>query len=223
MSAKPTKVMSPKARLAFPAFFTPTAMEEGQEKKYQCVLLFDKDADLSALKAAAKAAMEEKWPDAAKRPKNLRSPFRDGDEKEEWEGFPGQIYISARSNSKPGVVDANVQPIIEPSEIYGGCYVRATLNAFAYDTAGNKGVAFGLGNVQKLADGPAFDGRTRAEDDFTPVAGEETPEANDESPFDETPAPVKKAAAPKAKPEAKAEAPAKASKKAASQDDSWMD
>ena len=70
---------------------------------------------------------------------------------------------------KPGVVDQNVQPIIEAEEMYAGCYARATLTAYAFDTAGNRGVAFGLQNIQKIRDGEPFTGREKAEDEFEAI------------------------------------------------------
>ena len=56
---------------------------------------------------------------------------------------------------------------MDATEVYSGCYGRLTLNFYAYNANGNKGVAAGLGNVQKLEDGEPLGGFTRAEDDFT--------------------------------------------------------
>ncbi len=168
---KSAKLITPEGRLSFPNLFVPRAPMEGQagEAKYSCTLIFPKDADLSALKAAASAAVREKWGD--KKPANLRSPFRDGDEKE-LDGYAGCTFINISSKQKPGVVDENVQPIIDASAIYAGCYVRASVRAYAYEKAGNRGVAFGLNNIQKTRDGEAFGGGpSRAEDDFAAVAG----------------------------------------------------
>jgi hypothetical protein len=83
------------------------------------------------------------------------------------------------TKQKPGVVDEKVQPIVEEGEIYGGCYVRASLSVYAYDQSGNKGVSFGLRNIQKVGDGEAFGGRTRAEDDFTPVDASASADVDD--------------------------------------------
>jgi len=166
---KPAKLITAEARLSFPNLFTPHKMEGSNgEPKYDCVLLFPKATDLSALKAEASRAIREKWGD--KKPANLRSPFRDGDEKE-LDGYAGCIYIRVSSKQKPGIVDENVQPIIDPAAIYAGCYVRASVRAYAYDSNGNRGVAFGLQNIQKVRDGAPFGGGSRAEDDFEAVAG----------------------------------------------------
>lgn len=161
------KVVTPKFRVSFPQLFEPRAAAEGQEPKYSITMLFDEDADLSELKESIKEAVREKWGD--KPPKNLRNPIRDQGEKE-YDGYiKGRPFIRASSKLRPGVVDAQVQPILEPSEVYPGCYARASVRAFAYDVAGNRGVAFGLLNVQKLADGEPLGTRTRPEDDFEPA------------------------------------------------------
>ena len=164
------KVMTPEFRCSFANVFEPKAFP-GQEPKYSIVMLFDKTTDLSELKALAKAAGDEKWPDPAKRPTGLRNPFRDGDvDKPDMDGYQGKVFISANSKMKPGVVDQKCVPIISTEEFYSGCYARATVVAYAYDKAGNRGVGFGLQNIQKTRDGDPFSGRARAEDEFDVVA-----------------------------------------------------
>jgi hypothetical protein len=75
--------------------------------------------------------------------------------------------MSASSLNQPGVVDAAVQPILNPSELYSGCYGRVSIRFYVYNKNGNRGIACGLGNVQKLADGePLAAGMTTAESDF---------------------------------------------------------
>jgi hypothetical protein len=106
-------------------------------------------------------------------PANLRSPFRDGDvEKPENADYEGMLFINMKSNQKPGVVDQEVNPIIDPSELMAGDYVRVTFNSFAYSQKGNRGVSLGLRNVQLIRKGePMVGARTRAEDDFGAVGG----------------------------------------------------
>lgn len=163
------QVLTPEFRVSFPAVFAPKAAAEGQEPKYSIVMLFDKATDISALKSAVVAAIVGKWgADKAKWPKGLRLPFRDGSEKE-YEGYENVTFVTASTKQRPGLVDQNVQPIINPEEFYGGCWARATVAAFAYDKAGNKGVSFGLRNVQKMRDGEAFSGRSKPESDFDAI------------------------------------------------------
>jgi hypothetical protein len=178
-NAKSAKITTPEFRVSFPAVFKPKAFGEG-EPKYSIVMLFDKKkADLSALKKAYAEAATAKWGDKSKWPKNLRNPFRDGDEKAETEGYEGCTFISASSKQRPGLVDQQLNPILTEDAFYGGCYARATLTAFAYDWMGNKGVSFGLQNIQKIRDGEAFSGRKRAEDDFEALEGVETDSEKD--------------------------------------------
>ena len=163
------KIMTPEFRVSFPAIFKPRGFE-GSEPKYSVNMLFPKSTDLSELKRIAKAAADEKWPNKEKRPKDLRNPFRDGDaEKPDWDGYQDVIFVKASSKMKPGLVDQNVQPIIEEGEFYAGCWARATITAFAYNKAGNAGVAFGLQNIQKVRDDEEFSGRGKAEDEFDAI------------------------------------------------------
>lgn len=151
-----------------------------KKAEYSLQALFPAGADLTSLKNAAQAAIVEKWgEDKNKWPKGLRTPFRDqGDKKKENEdgsvylpdGYvEGAIYLNLKSQNRPGVVDENVQPIMEESVFYAGCWARASVTAYAYDQAGNRGVSFGLNNIQKVGDGDALSYRTKAEDDFKPV------------------------------------------------------
>lgn len=174
-------VLTPEFRVSYPYLFTPQQPMAGsvsKDPKYSLVMLFPKGADLSKLKAAAEAAAVEKWgADKTKWPKNLRSPFRDQGEKESDGYVPGAIFITASSKQKPGVVDHNVQPILDSSLVYAGCYGRATVRAFAYDNSGNKGVSFGLQNFQKLRDGESITGRLKPEQEFQPIANTESASA----------------------------------------------
>jgi hypothetical protein len=173
---------TPKARLSFPSLFQARGFN-GQEAKYSATLIFDAAAqatpEFQRMKAAAGAAVKEKWGDKA--PSNLRNPIRKCSEKDSYDApeFDGCVFINVSTKQKPGVVDEKVQPIVEEGEIYGGCYVRASLSVYAYDQSGNKGVSFGLRNIQKVGDGEAFGGRTRAEDDFTPVDASASADVDD--------------------------------------------
>ena len=121
---------------------------------------------MGLLKQAVLDCAIEKWgPDKAKWPK-IRTPFRDGAEKD-LEGYGKDvIFAGATSKNRPGVVDQDVNPIVEPGAFYGGCYAQATINPYAYDKAGNVGIAFGLQNVQMVRDGAKFSGKSDPKDDF---------------------------------------------------------
>lgn len=177
-------VVTPEFRVSFPNVFKSQTNKLSGKEEFSVVALFKKGADLSALKAAALEATEAKWgSDKTKWPKPLRSPFRDqGEKKKEIEGrevLPagheeGAIFLNLKSSQKPGVVDQNVQPILDDKDFYSGCYARASIRAYAYDQAGNRGVSFGLINVQKMKDGDPLGGRSAPEADFAPIAGAES-------------------------------------------------
>jgi len=173
MNDKFAKTITPEFRVSFPNVFKPRAFAEGLPAKYSVVMLINKKEDISDMRALAKKAAEAKWPDPAKRPK-LRNPFRDGDtEKPDMDGYPGHYFINASGKHKPGLVDRDKQPILMEEDFYAGCYARASVTAYAYSTAGNNGVSFGLQNIQKLRDGESFSGKMKAEDEFDAVEGPE--------------------------------------------------
>lgn len=167
------KVMTPKFRASFPCLITPrkrksNGVEKG-EAKYSITMLFPKSTDLTGLKALVHKARVSKWgEDKAKWPKELKMPFLDGDSEKysSWEGYKGHWFVRASTKMKPGVIDRDKTEILTEDVLYAGCYARATVNAFPYDQDGNRGVAFGIQNVQKLEDGTPFSGRTSAQEDF---------------------------------------------------------
>lgn len=165
-----TKVVTGKVRFSFPHLFQPHAISEGQEAKYSlCLLIPKSDTDtLRKIKAAVEAAKEagkNLW--NGKIPGGLKTPLRDGDvDRPDSPEYAGHYFLNANSKQKPGIVDKNVNPILDQSEVYAGCYGRASVNFYPFSVSGNKGVACGLNNVQKLADGEPLAGRSKAEDDF---------------------------------------------------------
>lgn len=168
------KVITPKGRLSYPHLFEPQIPPGSVDPVYSCTIVFEDGADLSEMKKAAREAGIEKWGEkyeAAVKAGKIRSPFReDGEEK----GYPeGSVFINIKSKAAPGVVsifpgaDGKPMRIEDPSQVYAGCYVKASVRAFAYEVNGNRGISFALNNIQKVADGNRLDGRSRAEDEFT--------------------------------------------------------
>lgn len=97
----------------------------------------------------------------------LKTPLRDGDaERPDDEAYADAYFINANSATAPGIVDADRNPILERSEVYSGVYGRASINFYAFNSNGNKGIACGLNNLQKIRDGEPLGGKSRAEDDF---------------------------------------------------------
>lgn len=168
-----TKVVTGKVRLSYVNIFKARSFEEGGEEKYSCCILIDKNdkATLKKISVAVEAAKKEgianKW--GGKLPNKLKLPLRDGDEEraDEAEEYAGMYFLNANSNQKPGIVDANLNEILDSTEVYSGCYGRVSINFFPYNFNGSKGIAVGLNNVQKLEDGePLGAVRASAEADF---------------------------------------------------------
>jgi hypothetical protein len=128
-----------KFRCSFPNLLQPRAAQPGQTPMYSLVMIFPDRASIKQLESEAIAAAGEEWgQDQAKWPKNIQWPFRKGEEKAEL-GYPaGSIFINAKSKNKPGTVDENVQPVIAEGVVYGGCYGRATVAAYALELHGQE-------------------------------------------------------------------------------------
>lgn len=156
------------------------------DPKYQLTLIFDEDTDLKAMRKAAQEVGVEKFgskfADLVKKGK-INWPFVDNEDKVDDDdnpipGFenPG-VSVSFKSKDKPGVVDADAEPIMDKSDIYDGMRARVSCRPFAYDNE-SKGVAFYLINVQKLGDGDRLSGDPAAEDDFKPVSAKKGKKAS---------------------------------------------
>jgi len=172
------KLITPNFRAAYISVFRATSMKQadGSEgaPKFSIRACFPPTADLSALKKEAELAAREKFGD--KIPKTLRSPFRLNEELDNPVVGIGDNWVivsfSANADRRPGIVDAKLQDIIDDADVYSGSWYRAQVNAYGYDKAGNKGVAFGLQNVQKIKDDdPIGNGRIPASKAFEPVEG----------------------------------------------------
>lgn len=104
----------------------------------------------------------------------LKTPLRDGDtERADDPAYANAYFINANSGTAPGIVDAACQPIMERSEVYSGVYGRASINFYAFNSNGNKGIACGLNNLQKIRDGEPLGGKSRPEDDFSDEADDD--------------------------------------------------
>jgi hypothetical protein len=167
----PTRVVTSKVRFCYAHVFEPTSMDEKSDKKYSVTILVPKKDKkmVERLKSAVSAALEEgKTKLGGKIPSTFKNPIRDGDEERpDDEAFEGMIFLNANSPRKPGLVDENLDAIIDKDEFYSGCYGRASVNFYAFNTSGNKGVAVGLNNLQKLEDGERLSGDfSTPEEDF---------------------------------------------------------
>lgn len=180
-----TKVVTGKVRASYANLLAPSAFE-GQEPKYSVVLLIPKSdkQTLAKIKKAQKAAYEAAKNDKLKGVKweRVKTTLRDGDtddsvDPDNQPEYLNHYFISVSSKQKPQIVDREKEPITDDSEIYSGMYIRASINFYAYNTAGNKGISAGLNNVQKVADGDFLGGRSSAEDDFDEYDDEDEEDA----------------------------------------------
>jgi len=166
-----TKVITGKVRFSYAHVFTPHAMEAGQKEKYSVSILIPKKDKRTIKKvedAIETALTEGKVKFGGKIPSNWKNPLRDGDEERpDDEAYEGVMFVNANSDRQPGLVDAALDAIMDKEEFYSGCFGKASVNFYAFNVSGNKGVACGLNNLQKLEDGDRLSGGgASAEDDF---------------------------------------------------------
>lgn len=163
-----TKFVTGKVRFSYAHVFQPAETPNGTMKYSVSILIPKTDKDTVARFNKAfedtKAANAAVWGGTV--PKMLKGGLRDGDAEKDDPIYAGHYFINANSNEKPGVVDADLNPIMDQSEFYSGCYGRASITLYPYDTSGSKGIAAGLNNVQKLEDGDKLGGATSAAADF---------------------------------------------------------
>lgn len=168
-NTNPTKVIVP-CRFSYLHCWEPDSVNGGEPKYSVSAIIPKSDTKtINAIKAAIEQAKKDslsKW--GGKVPGNLHLPLRDGDiDRPDDEAYAGCYFFNANSRQAPQVVDAKVQKIIEQSEVYSGCYGKISVTFYGYNSNGNRGIAAGLGNIQKLKDGESLGGRSNAEDEFT--------------------------------------------------------
>ena len=173
--AIPTKVITGvKTRWSYANVWEPKSINGGAPK-YSVSRIIPKSDTVTVgkIKDAIKAAYEEGQSKLKGNNKSvpalssIKTPLRDGDlDRPDDATYKGCYFINANSATAPGIVDAARQPILERSEVYSGVYGRASINFYAFNSNGNKGIACGLNNLQKISDGEPLGGKTRAEDDF---------------------------------------------------------
>lgn len=167
----PTKVITGVVRLSYANVWEPKSINGGAEK-YSVSLIIPKSdtKTLTDINEAVDAAIEEgKGKFGGKIPNKaaLKLPLRDGDiDRPDDEAYANSYFVNANSNTPPQVVDKDVNPVLERSEIYSGVYARVSINFYAFNSNGNKGIACGLGNIQKIREGEPLGGRTNAAEDF---------------------------------------------------------
>lgn len=171
----PMKVITgPETRWSYANVWEPKSINGGTPK-YSVSLIIPKSdtKTVEKIQSAIQAAYDEGQGKLKGNGKSvpalsvLKTPLRDGDaERPDDPAYADSYFINANSVAAPGIVDVDRQPIINRSEVYSGVYGRASINFYAFNSNGNKGIACGLNNLQKVKDGEPLGGKSRAEDDF---------------------------------------------------------
>lgn len=158
-----TTITTGKVRLSYCHLFTPAKALGSDAEKYSVSVIIPKTDKTTlnkvnaAIEEAKKTGATSKW--GGKIPAKLHTPLRDGDEdRPDDPAYANSYFFNCSSKNKPAVVDTSLEEIINPAEVYSGCYGRVNVNFFPFDTNGNRGIAVGLNSVQKLADGEALGG-----------------------------------------------------------------
>ena len=169
--ANATKVVTGKVRLSYAHVWDPVSINDSKPKYSVSVIIPKSDKEtVKKINAAIDAAIEEGVPKfGGKKPNKaaLKLPLRDGDTERDDEVYKNAFFLNANSTTAPQIVDRSVNPILDREEVYSGCYARVSINFYAFNTNGNRGIACGLGNIQKVADGEPLGGRSNAKDDFS--------------------------------------------------------
>ena len=171
----PTKVITgPETRWSYANVWDAKSINGGAPKFSVSLIIPKSDTKtVEKIKAAIQAAYEEGQSKLKGNGKSvpalsvIKTPLRDGDtERPDDPSYAGCYFINANSSAAPGIVDADRQPILDRSEVYSGVYGRASISLYAFNSNGNRGIACGLNNLQKIKDGEPLGGKSRAEDDF---------------------------------------------------------
>lgn len=181
----PCKVITGKnTRWSYANVWEPKSIN-GSAPKYSISLLIPKNdtQTVEKIRTAIRAAYQEGAGKLKGNSKSvpaletIKNPMRDGDlERPDDEAYRGMWFLNANAKNAPGIVDANRQAILDHSEVYSGVYGRASINFYAFNVNGNRGIACGLNNLQKIRDGEPLGGQLSAEDDFADEDDDELPE-----------------------------------------------
>lgn len=173
--ANATQITTGKVRFSYCNLFTPRAVQEGGPEKYSVTLLIPKTdkATIGKIKTAIEAAKAAyiSRNSGKKLPTNLKNTLHDGDGErpnggEFGEECKGHYVMTVSSKNPPVIVNADKTPLTDPQELYSGCYGRAIINFYVYDTQGNKGISAGLNGVMKLYDGEPLGGGVVTDSDW---------------------------------------------------------
>ena len=171
----PMKVITgPDTRWSYANVWEPKSINGGTPKYSVSLLIPKRDTKtLTKIQAAIEAAYKEGEAKLKGNGKSvppltaIKTPLRDGDtERPDDSAYAGCYFVNANATSAPGIVDVDRNPILTRSEVYSGVYGRASITFYAFNSSGNRGIACGLNNLQKVRDGEPLGGKASAEADF---------------------------------------------------------
>ena len=181
-NANPMKVITgPTTRWSYANVWEPKSINGGAPKFSVSLIIPKSDTKtVEKLKAAIEAAYKEGETKLKGNGRSvpplaaIKNPLRDGDvERPDDAAYANAYFVNANAMTAPGIVDADCNPILQRSEVYSGVYGRASISFYAFNSSGNKGIACGLNNLQKLRDGDPLGGKASAESDFATAADED--------------------------------------------------
>lgn len=178
----PMKVITgPNTRWSYANVWEAKSINGGTPKFSVSLIIPKSDTKtINAIKAAVEAAYKE---GEAKLRGNsrtvpalsaIKTPLRDGDtERPDDEAYKNAYFVNANATTAPGIVDADLNPILSRNEVYSGVYGRASITFYAFNSSGNRGIACGLNNLQKIRDGEPLGSKASAESDFAEFANDD--------------------------------------------------
>ncbi len=181
MSMPSTRVVTGPVRLSYANVWTPKSYNGGAPK-YSVSLIIPKTEEetLRRIQDAIRAAYEEgihKLRGSNRTPpplSALKTPLRDGDmERPDDDAYKNAYFLNANSSRAPQIVNVRREVITNEDEVYSGVFARVSLNFYVFSVNGNRGIAAGLNNIQKLRDGEHLGGGASASQDFADEVSEE--------------------------------------------------
>ena len=180
-AVNPCKVITGKeTRLSYEHVWEPVSINGGNPKYSVCCMIPKSDTGtVEKIRKAIEAAYREgegklKGSGRSVPPMSaIKNPLRDGDaERPDDPAFGGMFFVNANSDRAPGIVNLSCNPVLDRGEVYSGCYCRVSLTFYAFNSNGNRGIACGLNNLQKVRDGERLGGRMSAEEEFAGLEDE---------------------------------------------------
>jgi hypothetical protein len=164
---KDGSLLTPEFRVSFPHIF-----QADDNGKFGLAMIFDSDVDFAELEKMIELKKKEAWPKGA--PKGYMHPILDGADSDR-EELQGKIYVNGKCGKyRPGLVDQNLQEIVDEAEFYPGCWARAVVSVYNWTYLGKCGISVNVRNIQKIRDDEPLISRVRAEDEFGAVADTES-------------------------------------------------